>query len=159
MCFNRSSSSSRMRRSSKRSSSILGCGRRKPDLRPKQRRSLYWIIQFLRFYPLIPYTHTGITRWISMGAGNGYHLGRGVGLPTGEVNITFSCHARAEVLSWVSTIPPEKFVVTLFLGRRESTPISCGFFLTRYFLFCYIRLIQKRVLISIYARQFQKSQK
>jgi len=32
-------------------------------------------------------------------------------------------YVRAEILSWVSTIPPEKLLVKLFPGRRKkSTP-------------------------------------
>jgi hypothetical protein len=46
----------------------------------------------------------------------------GLVYPQEGVNITFPCHVRAEILSWVSTIPPQKLLVTLFPGRRKKVP-------------------------------------
>jgi hypothetical protein len=46
----------------------------------------------------------------------------GLVYPQEGVNITFPCHVRAEILSLVSTIPPQKLLVTLFPGRRKKVP-------------------------------------
>jgi len=55
----------------------------------------------------------------------------GLVYPQEGVNITFPCHVRAEILSWVSTIPPEKLLVMVFPGPRKKVPhILWAFFLT-----------------------------
>jgi hypothetical protein len=66
----------------------------------------------------------------------------------GGVNIAFPCHVRAEGVSLISFIPPQKSLVPLLSGRRNKAPISCDILLDILLPSLYSRLIPKEAVIT-----------